>query len=145
MYKHKYLKYKKKYLELRKQQHGGMDLLGKAAAKAKELAGNSQNFDGLNIVFEIVEIDSTMLRELSDDIQLILNDSIIILGSKSDKGPVIIVKLTKFAIEKGFDARDIVRNISKIIEGKGGGKPDMAQAGGNDKTCGNDEQLHWSI
>ena len=81
---------------------------------------------------EIVDIDSKMLRELSDDIQLILNDSIIILGAKSDKGPVIIVKLTKIAIEKGFDARDIVRNISKIIEGKGGGKPDMAQAGGND-------------
>ena len=99
---------------------------------AKELAENSHNFDGLKIVLEIVDIDSKMLRELSDDIQLILNDSIIILGAKSDKGPVIIVKLTKIAIEKGFDARDIVRNISKIIEGKGGGKPDMAQAGGND-------------
>ena len=67
-----------------------------------------------------------------NDIQSILIDSIIILAAKSDKGPVIIVKLTKNAIEKGYDARNIVRNISKIIEGKGGGKPDMAQAGGND-------------
>ena len=99
---------------------------------AKELAGNSQNFDDLSIVLEIVDIDSKMLRELSDDIQSILIDSIIILGTRSDKGPVIIVKLTKIAIEKGYDARHIVRNISKIIEGKGGGKPDMAQAGGND-------------
>jgi len=99
---------------------------------AKELAGNSQNFDDLSIVLEIVDIDSKMLRELSDDIQSILIDSIIILGTRSDKGPVIIVKLTKVAIEKGYDARNIVRNVSKIIEGKGGGKPDMAQAGGND-------------
>ena len=57
---------------------------------AKELAGNSQNFDDLNIVLEIVDIDSKMLRELSDDIQSILIDSIIILGTRSDKGPVII-------------------------------------------------------
>tara|TARA_Y100001960_G_scaffold120325_1_gene128706 strand:- start:427 stop:912 length:486 start_codon:yes stop_codon:yes gene_type:complete len=120
---------------------GSVDELSKEVQKyrskiisklAKELAGNSQNFDDLNIVLEIVDIDSKMLRELSDDIQSILIDSIIILAAKSDKGPVIIVKLTKNAIEKGYDARNIVRNISKIIEGKGGGKPDMAQAGGND-------------
>ena len=120
---------------------GNVDELSKEVQKyrskiisklAKELAGNSQNFDDLNIVLEIVDIDSKMLRELSDDIQSILIDSIIILAAKSDKGPVIIVKLTKNAIEKGYDARNIVRNISKIIEGKGGGKPDMAQAGGND-------------
>ena len=103
-----------------------------SAKLAKELANNSQNFDDLKIVLEIVDIDSKMLRELSDEIQLILNDSIIILGAKSDKGPVIIVKLTKVAVEKGYDARNIVRNVSKIIEGKGGGKSDMAQAGGND-------------
>ena len=103
-----------------------------SAKLAKELANNSQNFDDLKIILKIVDIDSKMLRELSDEIQLILNDSIIILGAKSDKGPVIIVKLTKVAIEKGYDARNIVRNVSKIIEGKGGGKSDMAQAGAND-------------
>ena len=75
-----------------------------------------------------------MLRELSDQIQDHIPDSVIILGTPTFKGPVVIVKVTKNAIKKGYDARKIVKNISEIIDGRGGGKPEMAQVGGDDNS-----------
>ena len=101
---------------------------------AKELSDNSFNHDGLNIVSKVVDIEPNMLRQLSDNIQNHIENSIIILGSPSAKGPVVIVKVTKSAISKGYDARNIVKHISRKIGGRGGGKPEMAQAGGDDNN-----------
>ena len=101
---------------------------------AKDLADNATNQNEIQTISKVVEIEPAMLRELSDQIQDHIPDSVIILGTPTFKGPVVIVKVTKNAIKKGYDARKIVKNISEIIDGRGGGKPEMAQVGGDDNS-----------
>ena len=101
---------------------------------AKDLADNATKQDEIQTLSKVVEIEPAMLRELSDQIQDHIPDSVIILGTPTLKGPVVIVKVTKNAIKKGYDARKIVKNISEIIDGRGGGKPEMAQVGGDDNS-----------
>ena len=104
------------------------------SALAKDLADNATNQNEIQTISKVVEIEPAMLRELSDQIQDHIPDSVIILGTPTLKGPVVIVKVTKNAIKKGYDARKIVKNISEIIDGRGGGKPEMAQVGGDDNS-----------
>ncbi len=101
---------------------------------AKDLADNATKQNEIQTLSKVVEIEPAMLRELSDQIQDHIPDSVIILGTPTLKGPVVIVKVTKNAIKKGYDARKIVKNISEIIDGRGGGKPEMAQVGGDDNS-----------
>jgi len=101
---------------------------------AKDLADNATKQNEIPTLSRVVEIEPAMLRELSDQIQDHIPDSVIILGTPTPKGPVVIVKVTKNAIKKGYDARKIVKNISEIIDGRGGGKPEMAQVGGDDNS-----------
>ena len=101
---------------------------------AKDLAANAINQNEIHTISKVVEIEPAMLRELSDQIQDHIPDSVIILGTPTLKGPVVIVKVTKNAIKIGYDARKIVKNISEIIDGRGGGKPEMAQVGGDDNS-----------
>ena len=101
---------------------------------AKDLAANAINQNEIHTISKVVEIEPAMLRELSDQIQDHIPDSVIILGTPTLKGPVVIVKVTENAIKIGYDARKIVKNISEIIDGRGGGKPEMAQVGGDDNS-----------
>ena len=101
---------------------------------AKEISDKSVDQNEIKIVSNVVNLEPAMLKELSDKIQDYIPDSLIILGTPTTKGPVVIVKSTKKALMRGYDAREIVKMISEIINGRGGGKPEMAQAGGDDNT-----------
>lgn len=59
----------------------------------------------------------------------------IVFGWTEDEGKVpLIAALTNDLVKKGLKAGDIVKQVATIIGGSGGGKPDMAQAGGKDAT-----------
>jgi alanyl-tRNA synthetase len=55
---------------------------------------------------------------------------VVVLGSVLDGKPIIIASVTDDLIKKGINAGEIVRTISKEIDGSGGGRPNLAQAGG---------------
>ena len=101
---------------------------------AKEISDKSVDQNEIKIVSNVVNLEPAMLKELSDKIQDYIPDSLIILGTPTTKGPVVVVKSTKKALMRGYDAREIVKMKSEIINGRGGGKPEMAQAGGDDNT-----------
>jgi alanyl-tRNA synthetase len=54
----------------------------------------------------------------------------LVVGTVNEGKPVIMAAGTKEAVEKGFDAGKVIKAIAKHIQGGGGGKPVMAQAGG---------------
>jgi alanyl-tRNA synthetase len=58
---------------------------------------------------------------------------IVFLANDDGKVPVIVA-LTNDLIAKGLKAGEIIKPIAEIVAGKGGGKPDLAQAGGKDAT-----------
>lgn len=76
-------------------------------------------------------LDSNSLRDLADKIKSKLGDnSVVVLGSHNDGKVQFIAMATKDAVKRGAHCGNIVREVAKICGGGGGGRPDMAEAGG---------------
>ena len=73
--------------------------------------------------------DAKALREMADDFKARLRSGIVVLGSASDGKAMLVASLTKDLADR-FDAGAIVREIAPLVGGSGGGRRDMAQAGG---------------
>ena len=57
-----------------------------------------------------------------------------VLASVVDNSPVFIATVTQDLIKQGLHAGNLVREVAKVVRGGGGGRPDMAQAGGKDAS-----------
>ena len=106
------------------------------AKLAKDAAGDvtseAVDIDGIKVVVKQVDgVDNNGLRNLSDDMKQKLGDSIIVLASSNEDGKVsLIATATDGAIEKGANAGALIKDVAGLVGGGGGGKPQMAQAGG---------------
>jgi len=109
-------------------------------AKAKETAGDvvemarqvADEADGDLIVAKLEGIDGKMLRTAMDVICKKKPDSALLLGSVAGDKVAFLAAVPKPLIAKGLKAGDWVREVAKVAGGGGGGRPDMAQAGGKD-------------
>jgi alanyl-tRNA synthetase len=90
-----------------------------------------RDLDGVQAVVKEIEADSPKdLREYADKIKDKLKSGVIVLGAKKDDKVMLICSVTD-DLTKKFKAGDIIKRLSEIVGGKGGGRPDMAQGGGN--------------
>lgn len=97
------------------------------------LLGGLVQVNGARVLAARVEVGSIeQLREMADWFRDRVNSGVAVLGAVSDGKPVIIATVTDDLIEKGVKAGDLVREVAQIVGGKGGGRPNMAQAGGRD-------------
>ncbi|HHT50070.1 MAG TPA: alanine--tRNA ligase [Eubacteriaceae bacterium] len=99
----------------------------------EELLGKKKLISGITtIISQEDEFDMAGLRKLGDQLKDKLGSGLIILAtSKNDKVNFVIMA-TKDVIKKGIHAGKLVGEIAKTTGGGGGGRPDMAQAGGKD-------------
>ncbi len=75
------------------------------------------------------------VRMQIDRIRQKLGSAFIVFGWTEDEGKVpLIAALTNDLVKKGLKAGDVIKPVAEIVGGKGGGKPDFAQAGGKDAT-----------
>jgi alanyl-tRNA synthetase len=74
-----------------------------------------------------------VLRETADFLRDSLKSGIVVLGAVSADRPIFVVTVTPDLVDKGYNAGNIIREVSKIAGGGGGGKANFAQAGGRDK------------
>lgn len=96
---------------------------------------NVEPFMKVPVLTEIIEnADTEILRGLTDRFRQKYKSGIVVLGSVINSKPLLIAAVTPDLISRGLHAGNMVREIAKIIEGGGGGKPDLAQAGGNNPT-----------
>jgi alanyl-tRNA synthetase len=103
-----------------------------------------QTIQGISVLVKKVSADSpTALRDLGDQFKDKIKSGVVVLGSES-AGKVLLIALVTKDLIKRFHAGNIVKEISAIVGGSGGGRPDMAQAGGTlpDKL---DDALNRSI
>ncbi|MCY4093001.1 MAG: alanine--tRNA ligase [Caldilineaceae bacterium] len=105
---------------------------GEAARQQSEsLLGHAVRLDGLSILAEQVEAsDVDTLRQMTDWFRDRLGSSVVVLGSVINEKPMLVAAATDDAIEKGIHAGNLVRDAARIVGGGGGGRPNMAQAGG---------------
>ncbi|MCC0783313.1 alanine--tRNA ligase [Clostridioides sp. ES-S-0108-01] len=89
--------------------------------------------NGVNLItnkFEGMDMDT--LRETADNLRDKLGSGVVVLANVVDNKVNFVVTATKDVLEKGIHSGNIVREVAKIAGGKGGGRPNMAQAGASD-------------
>ena len=82
------------------------------------------------IASEVTVKDMNQLRQLADQWKQKEFSDILVLGLKNDKKVNLLVAVKPEAIKKGIKAGDLIREIAPLVGGGGGGRPDLAQAGG---------------
>ncbi|MES1175484.1 MAG: alanine--tRNA ligase [Myxococcales bacterium] len=101
---------------------GGLDAL---LAKARDIAGVKV----LGVRTEVT--DRAALRELAEQLRDKLGQSVVLVGSVADGKAQLVLTVAKDLTSR-LKAGDLIKNSAQIVGGSGGGRPDMAQAGGTE-------------
>ena len=102
-----------------------------AAAVGGDLSNHAVDICGVKVIAcKVEDVDSKALRETVDQLKNKLGSAAIVLGTVSGDKVVLIAGVTKDQTDK-IKAGDLVNVVARQVGGKGGGRPDMAQAGGN--------------
>lgn len=88
--------------------------------------------------------DADALREMADLIRARLGSGVVVLGSASEGRVNFVAMATKDVVAQGIHAGNLLKEIARRASGGGGGRPDMAQAGGKDPSK-LDEALEYSL
>jgi alanyl-tRNA synthetase len=106
-------------------------LKGKLATKdSGDLLGRVRQINGIAVLATVVEAsDVKTLRDFGDKLRDRIRSGIILLGSRADGKAMLLCLVTKDLTEK-YHAGKIIQAIAPLVGGSGGGRPDMAQAGG---------------
>ncbi|MBJ7556250.1 alanine--tRNA ligase [Marinomonas spartinae] len=107
-------------------------LKGKMAALAgADLASQAVDINGGKLLVAQVEVsDPKALRDLLDELKSKLESAVVLLAAVNDGKVSLIAGVTK-ELTKQIKAGDLIKMVAPFVDGKGGGRPDMAQAGGN--------------
>ena len=99
--------------------------------ESQELLHRVQDVDGVNVIAARTSSSSVeALREMGDWLKAQLSNAVIVLAAVQENRPTLITMVTPDLVDKGLHAGNIARETAKIMDGGGGGRPDMAQAGG---------------
>jgi alanyl-tRNA synthetase len=101
-----------------------------AAAASADMAGDAQDINGVKVLVKKLEgVDPGSLRGLQDELKQKLKSAIILLGTAKD-GKVNLIAGVSNDLTAKVKAGELVAMAALQVGGKGGGRPDMAQAGG---------------
>lgn len=102
-----------------------------AAIESQDIVSQAIEIDGLKVLAARVEAsDGDVLRQTGDILKEKLGSGVLVLGADIDGKAAFVAMATKDAVAKGVHAGKLVGQVAKKAEGGGGGRPDMAQAGG---------------
>ena len=103
-----------------------------ASQAGADLAKQAEQINGVNVVVQQIDnVDAKALRTMVDDLKNQLRTAIIVFGSVVDDKVSLIVGVTKDLTDK-VKAGELVGEMAQHVGGKGGGRPDMAMAGGSE-------------
>ena len=101
-----------------------------------EMVADLEDINGKRAL--IAQLDDTpneTLREMADWFrQKVKENGVMVLGSDVNGKPMLVVSLTDDLVRAGMKAGDLIKPIAKVVGGGGGGRPNMAQAGGSDSS-----------
>ena len=106
-------------------------LKGKLAVKdSGDLISQAKEIKGVKVLAAEVDItDAKTLRDFGDKLRDKIGSGIVLLGGKSADKAMLLCMVTK-DLTKKYHAGNIIKEIAPLVGGSGGGRPDMAQAGG---------------
>lgn len=97
----------------------------------EEILDSVKEVKGIKLIsYAVKDIEMNELRELADKLKDKLGEGVVALGSQNGEKVDFVVMASKGAVSKGVHSGKIIKEIASIAGGNGGGRPDMAQAGG---------------
>jgi alanyl-tRNA synthetase len=103
--------------------------------EAGSLTDNVKQVSGVNVLAASVNAsDMDSLRNIVDEVKGKLGSAVIVLGAIAGDKVNFVASVTPDLISKGAHAGKLIKEIAAICGGSGGGRPDMAQAGGKDTS-----------
>ena len=119
-------------LDLKEAQKENESLQSKLAnEQANDVFNDIQTINGITIVTAQVEVkDANQLRQLADQWKQNAVSNILTLGFSKDGKVNLLAAIDQETVKKGLTAGNLIKEIAPLVGGGGGGRPDMAQAGG---------------
>ena len=101
---------------------------------SRDLTTDARDVAGTRLVTARVEgVGAKELRSLVDDLKARIGSGVVLLAAEQEGGVALALGVTKDLCGR-FRAGDLVREVAAVVGGRGGGRPDFAQAGGNDPS-----------
>jgi alanyl-tRNA synthetase len=99
------------------------------------LIDSMERINGVSaLVAQVDDVTMDNLREMSDWFRSKVDSGVLVLGTVVDNRPQLLVAVTDDLTKKGLHAGNLIKEIAAKVGGGGGGRPNMAQAGGKDAT-----------
>ena len=116
------------------------DSLGNVLDQVREVKGMKV------LATKVPDVDMNALRNLGDELKDKLGEGIVVLASALDGKVSLVAMATQDAVAKGAHAGNMIKEIAALVGGGGGGRPNMAQAGGKNAD-GIDAAIEkvWSV
>ncbi|HBT4619663.1 TPA: alanine--tRNA ligase [Klebsiella pneumoniae] len=106
-----------------------------AAQESANLSSKAEDINGVKLlVSELTGVEPKMLRTMVDDLKNQLGSTIVVLATVADGKVSLIAGVSKDVTDR-VKAGELVGMVAQQVGGKGGGRPDMAQAGGTDASA----------
>lgn len=106
-----------------------------ASYEVDKLMSQVKEVNGVRVLPARVQVaNADALREMADLVRAKLGSGVVVLGSASDGRVNFVAMASKDVVAKGVHAGNLLREVARIAAGGGGGRPDMAQAGGKDPS-----------
>ena len=103
------------------------------ASKAADMAGRAEEINGARVLVDSIDgLDAEGLRNLGDMLRDRLGTAAVIVGSRVDGRLSFIALVAPELVARGLHAGQLVKEAARLTGGGGGGRPEMAQAGGKD-------------
>lgn len=120
--------------EMRQLQRDNESLQGKLSRlEAGELAAQAKTINGVVLLAAQVNAGSMdVLRGVADELKLTLGSAVLVLGATAEDKVNFVVSVSPELVARGLHAGKLIKEIAAICGGGGGGKPELAQAGGKD-------------
>ncbi len=122
--------------KVREQQKQASSASGEAVnVKVASLLEGAETVNGVTVVVgEVPSAEADALRNAVDWIRNKTEASAVLLVTVAEDKVTLIAGMSKVAVGKGLKAGELIKEIAPLVGGRGGGRPDMAQGGGNDPS-----------
>ena len=102
-----------------------------AKASAGDMTSSAEDINGIRVlVSQLSDVDMNGMRDLGDEAKQKLGDAIVVFAAENGGKVQLMATATDGAIARGAHAGNLIREIASLVGGGGGGRPNMAQAGG---------------
>ena len=106
-----------------------------AQSKAGALTDQAEEVAGIKVLVSQMDgLDMNGLKNMGDSLKDQLQNGVVVLLSHADDKVNLVAMATNSAVEKGIHCGQIISQTAAAVGGKGGGRPNMAQAGGKDAS-----------